>query len=124
MTRKLNSILKHPLFITFVTFILTGILAALYQNHLEKNTKERDTRLAARQKATEAVKNITDLIYGRVFNGTMVVSSIERNAPIEELKQERNNMMTYICNIIRKYRAICSELEKCLGQCIILISKP
>jgi hypothetical protein len=42
--------LKHPLFITVVTFIFTGILASTYQNYLVDRIKKQEIETSDRQK--------------------------------------------------------------------------
>jgi hypothetical protein len=82
-------LLKHPLFITVITFILTGILATNYQNILAESAKKRDIEVSTRQRTADAVKTITDILYERAVRGSMVVSSLRRHAPIDELRERK-----------------------------------
>jgi hypothetical protein len=84
-------LLKHPLFITIITFVFTGVLATNYQNQLSENAKKQDLEITNRQRAADSVKTITDLLYERVFKGNMVVSSIRRHASLDELKDRKKS---------------------------------
>jgi hypothetical protein len=87
--KKTARILKHPLAAALLTFIFTGIGAALINDYLNRVSKTRDLELAATQRAAESVKTVTDLLFERGFRAQMIVSAIKRNADLEEIKDRK-----------------------------------
>ena len=50
--------------------------------------------MAATQRAAESVKTVADLIFERGFRANMIVSSIKRNADVEEIKERKKDYDT------------------------------
>ena len=57
------ALLKHPLGAAILTFLFTGIGAALFSKFLDNLSKKRELEVAATQRAAESVKTIADLIF-------------------------------------------------------------
>jgi hypothetical protein len=89
LTQRTAAFLKHPLGAAVLTFLFTGVAATLFSNYLNDVSKQRDLDFAAAQRAADSVKQITDLIFERTFRANMVVSSIQRNADAEEIKERK-----------------------------------
>jgi hypothetical protein len=89
LAQRTPAFLKHPLGAALLTFLFTGIGAALFSKFLDTVSKTRDLELAATQRAAESVKTIADLIFERTFRATMIVSSIQRKADLAEIKARK-----------------------------------
>lgn len=89
--QRIASFFKHPLGAAMITFLFTGVAATLFSNFLNGISKQRDLDFAARQRAADSVKTITDLIFERGFRAQMIVSSIKRNADEDEIKQRKKD---------------------------------
>jgi|HubBroStandDraft_4_1064222.scaffolds.fasta_scaffold161698_2 hypothetical protein len=95
--KRTAAFLKHPLGAAILTFLFTGVAATLFSSWLSSISKTRDIEVAATQRAAESVKAITDLIFERSFRANMIVSSIRRNAEIEEIKERKKAYdITYV----------------------------
>jgi hypothetical protein len=91
LLRRTATFLKHPLGAAILTFLFTGVAAALFSNFLDRISKARDLEIAATQRAAESVKAITDLIFERSFRANMIVSSIRRNAGLAEIEERKKD---------------------------------
>src|SRR4051794_22920165 len=76
---------RHPLFVTIVGFICTGILGALLTWWLNSLSQSRERQTTTRNNAIAAVSDISELLSERRVRGTLVVSSIKRGAPESEV---------------------------------------
>jgi hypothetical protein len=105
--RRTTTLLKHPLGAAILTFLFTGVAAALFSNFLDRISKARDLEVAATQRASDSVKTITDLIFERSFRANMVVSSFQRKAEADEIKERK---MAYDVVYVRYNATIQSNL--------------
>jgi hypothetical protein len=97
---SIKETLRHPLLLTIVGFLLTGIIGAGFTWWLNSLSSARDTeRLrrervatseeATREHAVEAVREITDLINERRTRAMLVASAIYRQAEKSEVEQRK-----------------------------------
>ena len=91
---------SHPLTITVVGFVLTGVIGAVFtwwlnslstEREIERGDRVRIAQLdaAAHTRAVEAVKELTDLINERRTRAVLVASSIYRGAAITEAEARK-----------------------------------
>jgi hypothetical protein len=74
---------RHPLVLTLVGFILTGILGAGLTWKLNSIANGREAERAAQARAAEAVREITDLINERRTRAILVAYAISRSSGAE-----------------------------------------
>jgi hypothetical protein len=83
--------LTSPIGLIIISFLLTGVAAAMFSKHLDDLSKAREWEFSARQRGIESVRIISDILYERRIRGVLVWSSISRNASIDELKDRKKS---------------------------------
>jgi hypothetical protein len=76
---------RHPLVVTFVGFLFTGILGGSLTWWLNGNDHLRDRENSMRDSAIAAVTDISELVSERRVRGRLVISAIKRKAPESEV---------------------------------------
>src|SRR5437667_7144631 len=88
---------RHPLVLTLVGFICTGILGGLLTYWLNSLAQIQERERSTRNNAIASVTDISELLAERRVRGTLVVSSIRRGAPESEIVGRKNGYdKTYI----------------------------
>jgi hypothetical protein len=97
---QLSEVTRHPLVITIVGFMLTGIVGAGFtwwlhslssEREIERTQRERrvDFEAASRARAIEAVREVTDLINERRTRAILVASAIYRQSSQAETETRK-----------------------------------
>jgi hypothetical protein len=83
------SILNHSLTGVAVGFLLTGVIGTVLSDYYSNKQFEREKFIEITNARRSAIQNFASLIYLRLSKADMVVSSLRRSAPIEELKDRK-----------------------------------
>jgi hypothetical protein len=90
-TRK--GLSEHPIVQMLVGFVLTGLLGAFLTSYFEETAKEREIEVARANTERDArfstVQQLTELVYGRRAAADLVISAINRDAPMEEVQNRK-----------------------------------
>jgi len=89
--KTLSNVVKHPVFITFFGFILTGILGVMFSNNYERIQTENELKKESIEKRKELVKQFSELLYNRYTQSQILYITLMRNGPTDELKQQKKN---------------------------------
>jgi hypothetical protein len=76
---------RHPLVVTLVGFLCTGILGGYLTWWLNSSSHLQDMETSTRNSAIAAVSDISELVNERRARGELVVSAIRRGAPETEV---------------------------------------
>jgi hypothetical protein len=88
---RLDSITRHPMLVSLLTFLLTGVVGAGLTFWIGQQAKNIEL---ARQQETarkSAVENLSRYIYERRTRAEMLASSIKRNAPMSEIQDRKKS---------------------------------
>jgi hypothetical protein len=86
---KLAELSRHPLVVTFVGFVFTGILGAYLTWLLNYRDHMHEKEMSVRDAAIAAVTDISELVNERRVRGKLVASSIQRKAPEAEVNARK-----------------------------------
>jgi hypothetical protein len=81
---RLAELSRHPLVVTLVGFLCTGLLGGYLTWWLNYRDHQHDMETSIRNSAIAAVSDISELVNERRTRGNLVVSSIRRGAPETE----------------------------------------
>lgn len=84
-------LLRHPMMIVLVSFLLSGLLAAIFSNWLAHRTTQAEQQRAMTLNRKIAVQNLSIHIYERRARAEMLASSFRRKAPLDEVKQRKQH---------------------------------
>lgn len=80
---------EDPIIQMIIGFFLTGLLGAFLTSHFEESAKDREIEVARANAERDArfstLQQLTELIYGRRTAADLVVSAINRSAPMAEV---------------------------------------
>jgi hypothetical protein len=82
-------VFTHPIGASLVAFVLTGILATTFTKWLDNLSQSRELQITLRNRATDSLKEITDVLYERRTRGELLGSSIRRKAPAAEVQARK-----------------------------------
>jgi hypothetical protein len=89
MSNSKSSFLGHPLTITVVAFVLTGLIGTWFTKSLNERQQERDRFLQITAARQVAVQEFARTAYDRWTRANMLQSSLLRNAPLDELRNRK-----------------------------------
>jgi hypothetical protein len=72
-----------------VGFLFTGVIGTLLSNYYSNKQFEREKFLEMTNTRRSAIQNFASLIYLRLSRADMVTSSLNRSAPLEEVKDRK-----------------------------------
>lgn len=84
-----HELLRHPLIVVLVSFVLSGIIAGSFTHWLSSSQSEREQRRLLMQNRKAAVQRLSTFVYERRARAEMLASSFRRAAPIEEVKERK-----------------------------------
>ena len=87
---RLGEACRHPLVITIVGFILTGVIGAGFTWKLNSLSTASEIEAARRARAVEAVREVTDLINERRTRAMLVAFAIHRQSPGTEVEARKS----------------------------------
>ena len=83
--KEISEVLRHPMTLVLMSFVLSGLLGAIFSNWLQKQTAQAEAHAIATQNRKTAVQNLSRYIYERRSRAEMLTSSFLRRAPAEEI---------------------------------------
>jgi hypothetical protein len=83
LLQKLDAIFRHPLTLTLVGFLLTGLVGTYITTLLHNAETERAVADARRERGISAIREIAELVNERRTRAVMVSSAIKRHSPTE-----------------------------------------
>jgi hypothetical protein len=83
VSKKIGRFAGHPMCVTLVGFLLTGIGGAVFTTWLQNGARDRDLLAASQTHGIEAIHEIIDLINERRTRSVMLRYAIKRNSPVE-----------------------------------------
>lgn len=81
---------RHPLTITTVGFLLTGVLGTLLSRYLSERQQQRDRFLQVTAARQSAVQEFARTAYDRWVRADMLWSALSRNAPMDEVRSRKS----------------------------------
>jgi hypothetical protein len=93
---RLAEMSRHPLVVTLVGFLCTGILGGYLTWWLNYRDHLHDMEISIRNSAVAAVIDISELVNERRTRSKLVVSAIERGAPESEVVARKSAYDAYI----------------------------
>jgi len=81
--------LRHPLTITIIGFLLSGIIGVSFTNWLNSTAKSRELEAALHRRAVNAVIELADLMHERRTRAVLVASAIYRGSSIKEVEARK-----------------------------------
>jgi hypothetical protein len=86
----LDNVSRHPLFLTIMGFLLTGILGGLLTYYLNNQNHKQEIENSTRNNALAAVSDLSDVVNERRECAELVISSIQRGAPEVEVDARKS----------------------------------
>ena len=81
----LDNVFRHPLFLAVIGFLLTGILGGSLTYWFNSQTQKHEIQNSTRNNALAAVGDLSEVVNERRERAALVISSIRRGAPEEEI---------------------------------------
>src|SRR5260370_321173 len=88
---RLARIAGHPLTITAVGFLLTGIIGTYFSNRYSDGQRDHDRFLQLTEARRAAIQAFARTLYERRGRADMLASSLRRGAPSEELEYRKRS---------------------------------
>jgi hypothetical protein len=88
-TTKYGELLRHPLTIVLISFVLTGVLGVAFSQWIANWAKEADQARLETESRKVAVQNLSRSIYERRARAEMLASSFLRGAQLDEVKERK-----------------------------------
>src|ERR1051325_6027027 len=87
--KPFSALLAHPLTLTFIGFLLTGVLGTLLVKFFDNLSKEREIEQTRHTRAVDAVIELSTLINDRRTRAVLVASAIVRRASSKEIEARK-----------------------------------
>lgn len=93
---RLSGILGHPLTSVIVGFMLTGVIGWGLTTGYAEHQRTLADRQAQYDGSNKAIQDVARLIYHRYACATMLLSSLRREAPLDELRMRKGEYDTTV----------------------------
>jgi hypothetical protein len=88
-TTKNRDLLRHPLTIVLISFVLTSVLGVAFSQWIANRAREADQARLEAESRKVAVQSLSRSIYERRARAAMLASSFLRNAQLDEVKERK-----------------------------------
>lgn len=88
-TTKYYELLRHPLAIVLISFVLTSVLGVAFSQWISDRAKEAEQARSETEMRKAAVQNLSRSIYERRARADMLASSFFLGAQLDEIKERK-----------------------------------